>query len=771
MVRKCVVLLSLSTAVLLLLTCSNGQQSPFQVQDTTVNLIMENSIGQRDAHTVTDTVENNVLIGMIGYLPINIDSVKVTIGMGVETDTMLTYLKATLWTDTQWIKITFHSTGTRTLTVNASIQGLVKTVIATIVVVGRPIAISTQPQSQTVTAGQSVTFSVTATGTAPLSYQWSLNGTAISGATSSSYTISNVQAANAGTYTVTISNGTLPNATSNGAVLIVTAAPVAPSILVQPQSQTVMVGGSVTFNVTATGTAALSYQWSLNGTEISGATSSSYSIPNVQTADAGTYTVTVSNGTLPDATSSGATLTVSAAPIAPTITAQPQSQSVTAGQSVTFSVTATGTVPLSYQWSQNGVVISGATSSAYSIPSVQAANAGTYTVTISNGTLPNATSIGAALTVTAAPVAPTITAQPQPQTVTAGASVTFGATATGTAPLAYQWYLNGNPISGATSSSYIISNVQPANAGTYTVTVSNGISPNATSNGAALTVNVSPSITAQPKSQTVMTYASVTFSVTATGTAPLSYQWSLNGTAISGATSSSYTISNVQAANAGTYTVLVSNGISPNATSIGAMLTVNPLTATDIDGNIYHTVTIGTQVWMVENLKTTRYNNGTVIPLVKDSAAWAALTIPGYCWYNDSATYGNTYGALYNFYAVNTGKLAPTGWHVPTDSEWSVLTTYLGGDSVAGGPLKEAGTVHWASPNTGATNSTGFTALPGGYRMNDGAFVYIGLNGYWWSSTYDGPGALFYREMSYDTTGVHRSFADVSFSVRCIKNP
>jgi hypothetical protein len=345
-----------------------------------------------------------------------------------------------------------------------------------------------QPQSQTITAGQSVTFSVTATGTAPLSYQWSQNGTAISGATSSSYTISNVQAANAGTYTVTVSNGTLPNATSSGAVLTVSAASVAPSITAQPQSQTITAGQSVTFSVTATGTAPLSYQWSQNGTAISGATSSSYSILNVQAANAGTYTVTVANGTLPNATSSGAVLTVNPAPVAPSIVVQPQSQTVTASQSVTFSVTATGTAPLSYQWSQNGTAISGATSSSYTIPNVQAANAGTYTVTIANGTLPNATSNGAVLTVNPAPVAPSIVMQPQSQTVTAGQSATFSVTASGTAPLSYQWSKNGTAIPGATSSSYTIPNAQAANAGTYTVTIANGTLPNATSSGAVLTV-------------------------------------------------------------------------------------------------------------------------------------------------------------------------------------------------------------------------------------------------------------------------------------------
>jgi uncharacterized cupredoxin-like copper-binding protein len=262
---------------------------------------------------------------------------------------------------------------------------------------------------------------------------------------------------------------------------------VAPSITAQPQSQTVAPGQSVTFSVTATGTAPLSYQWYKGGTAISGATSSSYSLSNVQAANAGTYTVTVSNGTLPNATSNGAVLTVTAA--APSITTQPQSQTVAPGQSVTFSVTATGTAPLSYQWYQNGNAISGATSSSISIVSALPANAGTYTVTVSNGALPNATSNGAVLTVTAALGAPIITIQPQSQTVTAGSSATFRVTATGNAPLLYQWYKNGAAISGATSSSISILGVQAANAATYTVTVSNGALPNATSNAAVLTVN------------------------------------------------------------------------------------------------------------------------------------------------------------------------------------------------------------------------------------------------------------------------------------------
>ena len=372
---------------------------------------------------------------------------------------------------------------------------------------------------------------------------------------------------------------------------------------------------------------------------------------------------------------------------------------------------------------------------------------------------------------------PSITVQPKSQTVTAGQNDTFSVTATGTAPLSYQWYQNGTVISGATSSSYIILNVQAANAGTYTVTISNGTLPNATSTGAVLTVTpaskVAPSIATQPKSDTVTAGQNVTFSVTATGTAPFSYQWYQNGTAISGATSSSYSISNIQAPNVGTYTVAVFNGTLPNATSNGAVLILNPIT--DIDGNVYSTVTIGTQVWMVENLKTTRYNDGSAIPLVTDNTTWGTLGssgTPGYCWYNnDSATNGSTYGALYNWYAVSTNKLAPNGWHVPTDSEWTVLTTYLGGDNVAGGALKETGTAHWLN-NNGATNSTGFWALPSGFRYNYGTFGYIGSNGSWWSSTAYSTTYALARDIFSDNASVYRNhyYSTYGISVRCVKD-
>ena len=197
----------------------------------------------------------------------------------------------------------------------------------------------------------------------------------------------------------------------------------------------------------------------------------------------------------------------------------------------------------------------------------------------------------------------------------------------------------------------------------------------------------------------------------------------------------------------------------------------------DSDGNIYTSVQIGTQVWMKENLKTTKFNDGTAIPNVTDDTSWGALTTPAYCWYNnDAATYKATYGALYNWYAVasNGGKnVCPTGWHVPSDVEWTTLSDYMGGESVAGGKLKETGTTHWISPNTGATNETGFTALPGGLRVDSGSCYDIGYGGVWWSSTEDSTSYAWLRYMGFSYTYVGRGYNNklCGFSVRCVRDP
>jgi len=160
---------------------------------------------------------------------------------------------------------------------------------------------------------------------------------------------------------------------------------------------------------------------------------------------------------------------------------------------------------------------------------------------------------------------------------------------------------------------------------------------------------------------------------------------------------------------------------------------------TDIEGNVYKTIKIGTQIWMAENLKTTKYNDGTSIPLVGD-CYWRNLTTPGYCWYNnDSIIYKKLYGAIYNWFTINTGKLAPAGWHVPSEEEWTKLITYLGGEEVAGGKMKESGITHWSIPNESATNESGFTALPSGERYySDCTFISLCYSASYWGITKDG---------------------------------
>jgi Immunoglobulin domain/Immunoglobulin I-set domain len=260
-------------------------------------------------------------------------------------------------------------------------------------------SITTQPSNETVAAGQAATFTVVASGTAPLSYQWQKNGANIAGATSSSYTTPATVTADSGsTFDVVVSNSA-GSATSNTAMLTVNAAAVAPTITTQPANQTVTAGQTATFRVVATGTAPLSYQWQKNGANITGANSASYTTPATATADSGsTFDVVVSNSA-GSATSNTATLTVNASATVPTITAQPTGQTVSAGQSATFSVVATGTAPLSYQWAKNGAAISGATSSSYTTPGTTASDNGSqFTVVVSNSS-GSVTSSPATLTV------------------------------------------------------------------------------------------------------------------------------------------------------------------------------------------------------------------------------------------------------------------------------------------------------------------------------------------------------------------------------------
>ncbi|HVU07375.1 MAG TPA: immunoglobulin domain-containing protein [Verrucomicrobiae bacterium] len=365
--------------------------------------------------------------------------------------------------------------------------------------------ITTQPASLTVNAGANVSFSVVATGTAPMSYQWTFNGTKMSGKTNSTLSLTGVQTNQAGNYAVTVTN-IAGSATSSSAALSVN---VAPQITTQPSSQSVIAGTNVTFAVVATGTAPMSYQWTFNGTKISGKTNSTLSLTGVQTNQAGNYAVTVAN-IAGSATSSTAVLSVSNVSVAPQITTQPSSQSVTAGSNVTFTVAATGTVPMSYQWTFNGTKMSGKTNSTLSLTGVQTNQAGNYAVTVAN-VAGSATSSAAVLSVN---VAPQITTQPSSQSVAAGSNVTFTVAVSGTKPMSYQWLFNGAKMSGKTSSVLSLTGVQSNQLGSYSVTVSN-VAGNIKSQNAVLTMlapdKIKPTVSIEtPKSGSHVSNAVVT---------------------------------------------------------------------------------------------------------------------------------------------------------------------------------------------------------------------------------------------------------------------
>ena len=209
--------------------------------------------------------------------------------------------------------------------------------------------------------------------------------------------------------------------------------------------------------------------------------------------------------------------------------------------------------------------------------------------------------------------------------------------------------------------------------------------------------------------------------------------------------------------------------------------TINAELVSDADGNLYHNITLGTQTWLTEDLKTTLYNDNLPIPEISIASTWSALTTDAYCWFNnDSAANKDTYGALYNWYTVNTGKLCPAGWHVPSDSEWKTLEMFIGltqaeadGTGFRGvyidNQLKT--TAGWNNKGNGV-NSFGFSAMPGGVRNGDGTFDALGYGNNWWSSSGYDNNTAWKRGMYYFSSGVFRGFYNKQngYSVRCLKD-
>ena len=440
-----------------------------------------------------------------------------------------------------------------------------------------PPSITSQSGAQTAANGGTAQFNVTATGSAPLNYRWLKNGVGLTngvkfvGVNSNVLTVATVATNDAGNYSVIVTNRA-GSASSSAATLTVISSP---TVVVPPANQTVAAGSNVSFTVTAAGSAPLYFQWLKNNSplancaNVAGATSATLTLAAVTSGDAANYSVTISNS-LGSITSSAAILTVA---IPPTIITPLENLTATASSNVTFTVAASGSAPLIYQWRKNGALlanggnVSGATTSSLTLANVTANEATSYSVTITNAV--GSVSSSASLTVL---VPPTITTPPISATAIQGNSATFTVSASGTAPLVYQWLKDGNVIPGANSNVLVLAGVTTNDAANYLVMVTN-IVGSVTSSGAALTVLVPPSIITDPASATVVAGNGVAFSVVANGTAPLAYQWRKNGTNISGATSATLTLVNVGPTNAGIYSVFVSNSAG-NATSANAVLTL-----------------------------------------------------------------------------------------------------------------------------------------------------------------------------------------------------
>jgi hypothetical protein len=471
--------------------------------------------------------------------------------------------------------------------------------------------------------GQSQTFSVTATGSTPLSYQWYKDTSSITSATNNTYTINSVGTTDAGTYYCIVTNS-CGSAQSTNKVLVVNTAP---GISSQSSNTAVCSGQSVTLSVTATGSSPLTYQWYYNSSPITGATNNSFTISSAGSSNSGTYYCTVTNS-CSTATSTSITLTVSTAP---SITAQSSGATRCVGQSQTFSITATGSTPLTYQWYFDTAAISGATNNTYTINSLATSHSGTYYCIVSNH-CGWAQSTYKVLTVN---TAPSITTQTGSQTVCSGQPLNLSITASGSAPLTYQWYYNSSPVSNATNNIYGISSALSSHAGSYYCIVTNSCST-AQSNTSTLTVNTAPAITSQTSGAIRCTGQSQTFSITATGSSPLTYQWYKDTAAISSATNNSYTINSLTAAHSGTYYCIVSNSCG-TAQSTNKVLVVNsPPSITSQTSN----TTLCSGQGMIFNVTA----NGST-PL-------------SYQWYFNSSSIS---GATNNNYIINSAISSNTG--------------------------------------------------------------------------------------------------------------
>ncbi len=499
-----------------------------------------------------------------------------------------------------------------------------------------------------------------------------------------------------------------------------------PTITTQPVGRTTIEGDNVVLAASASGSAPLAFQWSKNGVPIAGATGPNLTLNDVRVSDSGAYVFTATNPAGVVA-SDVATVVVNLAP--PVITSQPRSRTILAGEPVTFMVAATGSAPFTYQWRKNGANIAGANGSSFNIASVQFSDAGVYTVVVSNGA-GSVESAPATLTVSATPVPPTILTQPASATVVAGSPAQFTVVAEGSSPLAYQWRKDGAAIPGATNETYTIASATGADAGSYTVTVTNAAG-GVTSDPATLTVITQPSIVTPPASQMVNAGATATFTVIASGTAPLTYQWRKNGAAIPGATTDTLTLNNVQAADAAAYSVVVSNAAgsapSPPATltvvdpalTVAALFPANNATGLPIDAPLKISFSVAPALGQSGLIQIHDAATGAVVDAIDLAAASQMKMIAG---------------VVYNYLPVivsgNTAIVTP---HVPLEYNKTYFVTIDAGvfrtasgvfAGIAGGGAWRFATKP-APPDAGATTIVVAADGSGDFATVQGAIDFI----------------------------------------------
>jgi hypothetical protein len=589
--------------------------------------------------------------------------------------------------------------------------------------------ITLQPTAQTVTAGQTASFQVRATGTAPLHYQWQKDTVNIPGATDSLYTTPPVVTADSGrAFRCVVSNtaGAVPSSAAR--LTVITPRPA--KITLAPHDTTVLEGHPASFTIGAAGDAPVTYQWQKNGADISGATASSYSIASAARTDSGAAFRCITSNVVGNDTSLAALLHV--LPVPPVITTQPVARTVNAGQTATFSIAASGSRPVTYQWQRDTVNVEGATDSLYSTPPAATADSGiTFRCLVSN-VAGSVASAAARLTVIT-PYPPLVTIGPRDTTVQEGHVALFTVVAAGTAPFTYQWQKNGVSLTGATASSYNIASAVRADSGTaFRCIVSNAVGKDTSAIALLHVVPVPPVITMQPVARTVNYGQTATFSVVATGTAPLTYQWKKDTVAIAGATDSVYTTAAVVTADSGTLFHCVVSNAAGSVTSTGARLTV---------------ITPYPPMVTVDPRDTT-VQEGRAALFTVAAAGTAPFT---YQWQKNETDIAGATGSTYSLAS------AP---HADSGAAFRcIVTNAVGKDTSSAAllcvlPVPPAITLQPAAKTVDATQTATFWIIASGTRP---------LSYQWQRDTVDISGAT---DSSYTTTAT--SFADSGVSFRCV---